>query len=108
MDDTKPTVTTPSLKHPSVEVTVVAAGGDALGDADAEFGGPERRRELEKKLLWKLDKRMSILVLIYILNFVSGTICTGCCMKLIGAVVRRSTAIMRGTQKAAAYTASYL
>lgn len=41
------------------------AGGD-----NADFGGPEARRELEKKLLWKLDKRMSILILIYILNFV--------------------------------------
>ena len=40
---------------------------------DAEFGGPERRRERERKLVWKIDKRMSILVLIYILNIVGFT-----------------------------------
>ena len=40
-------------------------------DADAEFGGPEGRQRLEKKLLLKLDLRMSILVVIYILNYVS-------------------------------------
>jgi hypothetical protein len=40
-------------------------------DPDAEFGGLAARKELERKLLWKLDLRMSILVLIYILNYVS-------------------------------------
>lgn len=40
-------------------------------DPDAEFGGTEARRILEKKLLWKVDCRMSVLVLIYILNYVS-------------------------------------
>ena len=39
-------------------------------DKDAEFGGTEARRKLEKKLLLKVDLRMSILVLIYILNYV--------------------------------------
>jgi hypothetical protein len=38
--------------------------------ADAEFGGREARQRLERKLLRKLDARMSILVLIYILNYV--------------------------------------
>ncbi|PVG04130.1 MFS general substrate transporter [Serendipita vermifera] len=37
---------------------------------DAEFGGPEERRRLERKLLWKVDLRMSILVVIYILNYI--------------------------------------
>lgn len=37
-------------------------------DADMQFGGPEARAKLEKKLLKKLDARMSILVIIYILN----------------------------------------
>ena len=41
-------------------------------DPDAQFGGPEARRKLERKLLWKLDLRMSILVFIYILNYVSS------------------------------------
>ncbi|PPQ95009.1 hypothetical protein CVT25_000246 [Psilocybe cyanescens] len=39
-------------------------------DPDAEFGGTEARKILEKKLLWKVDCRMSILVLIYILNYI--------------------------------------
>jgi hypothetical protein len=43
-------------------------------DADAEFGGTEERKKLERKLLWKIDLRMSILTLIYILNFVSCAI----------------------------------
>ncbi|EIN10908.1 MFS general substrate transporter [Punctularia strigosozonata HHB-11173 SS5] len=37
---------------------------------DAEFGGTEERKKLEKKLLRKLDLRMSILIVIYILNYI--------------------------------------
>jgi len=40
-------------------------------DRDAEFGGTEARKALEKKLLRKVDLRMSILIFIYILNYVS-------------------------------------
>lgn len=39
--------------------------------ADAEFGGTEARKALERKLLRKIDLRMSILIFIYILNYVS-------------------------------------
>ncbi|RXW25280.1 hypothetical protein EST38_g566 [Candolleomyces aberdarensis] len=39
-------------------------------DRDAEFGGPEARRILERKLLLKVDLRMSIMVVIYILNYI--------------------------------------
>ncbi|KAJ8474746.1 hypothetical protein ONZ45_g15847 [Pleurotus djamor] len=39
-------------------------------DPDAEFGGREARLVLEKKLLWKIDLRMSILIVIYILNYI--------------------------------------
>ncbi|KAH7887797.1 MFS general substrate transporter [Phlebopus sp. FC_14] len=39
-------------------------------DPDAEFGGTEARKKLERKLLMKLDLRMSILVIIYILNYI--------------------------------------
>jgi hypothetical protein len=35
---------------------------------DLQFGGPEARAKLEENLLKKLDLRMSILVVIYILN----------------------------------------
>lgn len=64
-------VTTPLLKN-TIE--------NALNDNDTtveyaeedndEWGGLEGRRRLEKELLWKVDKRMSILILIYILNYV--------------------------------------
>ena len=46
----------------------------AQEDPDAEFGGAEARRKLERKLLRKLDARMFILVIIYILNYV-GFLC---------------------------------
>ncbi|KAJ7700039.1 MFS general substrate transporter [Mycena rosella] len=39
-------------------------------DPDAAFGGKLARNELEARLLSKLDTRMSILVLIYILNYI--------------------------------------
>jgi len=41
-------------------------------DPDNEFGGKEARKTLERRLLLKLDLRMSILVVIYILNYVSS------------------------------------
>jgi len=37
---------------------------------DVELGGPEARKKLEKRFLLKLDLRMSIMVVIYILNYV--------------------------------------
>lgn len=43
---------------------------EANVDTDDEFGGHEARKQLEKKLLRKLDLRMSILIVIYILNYV--------------------------------------
>ncbi len=47
-------------------------GSDPLDvrDDDALFGDPEERKRLEKKLLRKVDARMSILIVIYILNYV--------------------------------------
>lgn len=46
---------------------------EAALDPNAEYGGTEARKKLEKSLLFKLDARMSILVVIYILNYVSRT-----------------------------------
>lgn len=43
-------------------------------DPDNEFGGKVARKMLERKLLWKLDLRMSIMVVIYILNYVNSRI----------------------------------
>jgi hypothetical protein len=52
------------------ESTSVSDHQKSLADPDAEFGGTERRKILEKKLVRKIDLRMSILVLIYILNYI--------------------------------------
>ncbi|KAI1786687.1 MFS general substrate transporter [Ganoderma leucocontextum] len=41
-----------------------------LGDPDAEFGGHEARQQLERKLVRKIDLRMFILTVIYILNYI--------------------------------------
>ncbi|KAF9482432.1 MFS general substrate transporter [Pholiota conissans] len=47
-----------------------AGSTDSPEDPDAEFGGTEARKVLEKKLLLKIDLRMSILIFIYILNYI--------------------------------------
>ena len=59
---------TPLLKD-SVEEEIV----EISDDDDDELEDPQKRQEIERALLWKLDKRMSILILIYVLNFVSGS-----------------------------------
>ena len=83
MEDAAPTASTPLLKHNTVNTTMTTAIWDTEDDANAEFGGAAARHELEKKLLWKVDKRMSILVLIYILNFVSSLTILFACVKLL-------------------------
>jgi hypothetical protein len=50
---------------------IPGATPQTVRDNDALFGGPEERKRLEKKLLRKIDARMSILIVIYILNYVS-------------------------------------
>ncbi|EEB93077.1 hypothetical protein MPER_08316, partial [Moniliophthora perniciosa FA553] len=51
--------------------TGLATGGVTHhSEPDLEFWGTEARVKLEKKLLRKLDTRMSILVVIYILNYI--------------------------------------
>ena len=40
-------------------------------DSDDEFGGKEARQRLERKLLRKIDLRLSILVVMYIVNYVN-------------------------------------
>ncbi len=47
----------PSLENKSPGVTVDTVAYDN-SDSDAEFGGPEARKSLEKGLLFKLDLRM--------------------------------------------------
>ena len=50
---------------------------EASLDPDTEFGGTEARKKLERRLLLKLDARMSILVVICLLLSVSCTLRTG-------------------------------
>ena len=50
---------------------------EASLDPDTEFGGTEARKKLERRLLLKLDARMSILVVICLLFAVSCTLRTG-------------------------------
>ncbi|KDQ09012.1 hypothetical protein BOTBODRAFT_69396 [Botryobasidium botryosum FD-172 SS1] len=52
---------------------LLAQDAPTMVERDAEFGGTIERAKLEKALLRKLDARMSILVLIYILNFIDRT-----------------------------------
>ena len=51
-------------------ISTKAADDDRFTGDDSDFGGTEARKRLERKLLWKLDLRMSILVVIYVLNYV--------------------------------------
>ncbi|VDC06986.1 unnamed protein product [Peniophora sp. CBMAI 1063] len=57
------------------EKAAVGKGGIVAGQVDVhlvdeEFGGTDARRKLERRLLLKLDLRMSIMIVIYILNYV--------------------------------------
>lgn len=61
---------TESIYEKDAERHVSTSSGGHEDDKDAEFGGPEARKKLERKFLLKLDLRMSILVVIYILNYV--------------------------------------
>lgn len=70
MDEVTVDAHTPLLKAPASSHTMNDPVWTTPDEFDAAFGGPAARRELERKLLWKVDKRMSILVLIYILNYV--------------------------------------
>ncbi|KAF8812395.1 sugar transporter [Phlegmacium glaucopus] len=54
------------VKHPVQEKDLETLSEDP----DAEFGGTEARKALERKLLLKIDLRMSILIFIYILNYI--------------------------------------
>jgi len=46
----------------------IASNDHSDTDSNAEFRGTEARARLESSLLKKVDARMSILILIYILN----------------------------------------
>ena len=72
----------PAAPRPSPEMalhktqSITSKGEDVeyvkneVSRGDEDFGGPEERKRMEKKLLRKLDARMSILIVIYILNYV--------------------------------------
>ncbi|KAI0268351.1 major facilitator superfamily domain-containing protein [Gloeopeniophorella convolvens] len=48
----------------------LALGGDHQDALDARFGGRDARAKLERRLVWKLDMRMAILIVMYILNYI--------------------------------------
>ncbi|KAF8586689.1 MFS general substrate transporter [Ramaria rubella] len=56
------------LSDPDVKEAPVVE--DYVAPDLSEFGGVEGRKILERKLLWKIDLRMSILILIYVLNYI--------------------------------------
>ena len=39
---------------------------------DAVLGSPERRRQIEKRLLWKLNLRLSFLIIVSLMNYVGS------------------------------------
>jgi hypothetical protein len=59
------------LTHVEDSTMSRVASNDPPRNVDAEFGGTEERKRMEKRFLRKLDARMSIMVVIYILNSVS-------------------------------------
>lgn len=75
---TAPSRVSPSHDQPenNMEPRLAALKVEGLTDAirstdsDAEFGGPEERARMEKRLLRKIDRRMIIMVAIYVLNAV--------------------------------------
>ncbi|KAG5646599.1 hypothetical protein DXG03_002903 [Asterophora parasitica] len=60
----------PLLSHRTPAQDVHDTQGPTSLESDHEFGGKDARAKLERSLLRKIDRRMSILVLIYILNYI--------------------------------------
>ncbi|EJF62792.1 sugar transporter [Dichomitus squalens] len=58
-----------------IDVTVTSVVGHDLTSEDGgtEYGGHEARRRLERRLVRKIDLRMSILVILFILNIMDRT-----------------------------------
>ena len=67
----------PASTEEKVIVEEKSSVGHIEEDSNAEFGGTEARKALERKLLLKLDLRMSIMVIIYILNYVRSFVFPG-------------------------------
>ena len=61
---------TGSISSKADDVNLEDTRRDSLTHTDEDVGGHEARLRLERKLVGKLDLRMSILVVIYILNYV--------------------------------------
>ena len=52
-------------KHPRVSASAPSV------DGDAEFGGTRERKRMEKKLIRRLDMRLALIVVLYLLNYVN-------------------------------------
>lgn len=61
---------TQSISSKAEDAEIGWSKQDAVSNTDDDFGGTESRKQMERKLLRKLDLRMSILIAIYILNYV--------------------------------------
>lgn len=60
----------PSPNEVPIPILQMGATESEDDEDNSEFGGKQERQEIERKLLWKLDCRMSIMIVIYILNYV--------------------------------------
>lgn len=61
---------TESVREKPDDVEDSKGASGTLTGTDEDFGGHEARVQLERKLVRKLDLRMSIMIVIYILNYV--------------------------------------
>ena len=61
---------TKSVTSKAEEAEIGFSKPKGISGSDEDFGGTEERKKMERKLLMKLDARMSILIVIYILNYV--------------------------------------
>ena len=52
-------------KHPKASANVSSV------DGDAEFGGPGERKRMEKRLVRRLDMRLTLIVVLFLLNYVN-------------------------------------
>ncbi|KIP07682.1 hypothetical protein PHLGIDRAFT_19109 [Phlebiopsis gigantea 11061_1 CR5-6] len=61
---------TKSVTSKAEDAEIGFSKGKGISGTDEDFGGAEERKKMERKLLLKLDARMSILIVIYILNYI--------------------------------------
>ena len=58
------------ISHDTEKQPSFSASEASVDTVDAEFGGTEERKRMEKKLVRMLDIRLTVIVTLYLLNFV--------------------------------------